>query len=453
MSVSGSALRLSEADLTDAAQSAVAAAVAAGADGASATARTDGGIRVTVRDGGVDTAVRNLTQSLGITVFRDGRAGSASTAALDPESIRRTVAEATTIAAAVQPDPDAGLPDPAWLAFDGPQPPLAAPSDRPVSALIDLALAAAQAVTDAPPGQRARLDEAGIWVNEARSALATSAGLCRSWHATDHALWTMVLAQGAAGESVRDFVQSSERRFDALEAPDAIAARAVARTIEQLGGRSIPSRRGAVLFDARVASAIVSDVVAALAGGAQVRKASVLLDSIGRAVAPAHIDLTEDPFEPYGLASGGFDPEGIAGSARPVIEGGVVRGYFLGSVAARKLGLRPTGNAGGAWNLRFANRDDGSDAAAMRRRLGTGLVVTHLNGGGTDPVRGTWTRAVSGLWVEGGEVIHAVTDVTVAGNLADMLGNIVAIGGDVFRDGAIRSGSILIDDMQIGGTA
>ncbi|MGP7797005.1 TldD/PmbA family protein [Sphingomonas sp. CLY1604] len=447
-----SSLRLLESDLAAAAQSAVERALAIGADGASATARSGGGVRVTVRRGddrpAIDTAVRDLTQSLAITVLRDGRSGSASTAALDAEAIRRTVAEATTIAAAVQPDPDAGLPDPAWLAFDGPQPPLAAPANRPIDGLIDLALATAQAVE----GPCVRLDEAGIVANESRSALVTSAGFCRTTHSSYHALWAMVLAEDDGG-NVRDFSQSSERRFDALDAPSAVAGAAVALAKAQRGARSIPSHRGPVLFAARTASAIVSDLVAALSGGAQVRQASALPGAAGRMVAPTHIELTEDPFEPYGLASGGYDPEGIAGTARTVIRDGVVQGYFLGSRAARRLGLRSTGNAGGPWNLRFASREGGGDAETMRQRLGTGLLVTRLNGGGTDPVRGTWTRSVSGLWVEGGEVVHAVTDVTVAGTLPAMLAGIVAIGDEAHRDGAIRSGSILIDEMQVGGSA
>ncbi|MDO7835643.1 metallopeptidase TldD-related protein [Sphingobium sp. HBC34] len=145
--------------------------------------------------------------------------------------------------------------------------------------------------------------------------------------------------------------------------------------------------------------------------------------------------------------------EGVAGSARSVVGGGIVEGLFLSCQSARKLGLRSTGNADGFYNLRLCSDAAAGDLQAMLRRLDCGLFVTDFLGGSTDPATGTWTRAVRGFWVEGGAVAHAVTDVTLAGSMPVMLQNIRAIGDDVERHDAIRTGSILIDDMQVGGGA
>ncbi len=180
---------------------------------------------------------------------------------------------------------------------------------------------------------------------------------------------------------------------------------------------------------------------------------SFLPDPVGRCVAAAHLDLREDPFEPLGLASGGFDSEGIAGSSRAILRSGVAEGLFLSSFSGRKLGMASTGNADGYYNLALTSTAESGDWAAMLRMLGSGLVVTHFQGGKTDPASGNWTQAVRGFWVEDGEIVHAVTDVTLAGTVPAMLAAIRKVGRDVARIGAIRTGSILIDDMQLGGRA
>jgi PmbA protein len=178
-----------------------------------------------------------------------------------------------------------------------------------------------------------------------------------------------------------------------------------------------------------------------------------LPDPLGRQVAAEHLILHEDPFEPFGLASGGFDSEGIAGSARPIVENGIARGLFLSTYSARKLGGRSTGNAEGFYNLRLSSNRSGGTRQDMLAKLGTGLLVTGLQGGSTDPATGNWTRAVKGLWIENGEVAHAVRGVTLAGEAPAMMKNIVAVGDDLTRLGSVRTGSLLIDDMQVGGGA
>jgi PmbA protein len=255
------------------------------------------------------------------------------------------------------------------------------------------------------------------------------------------------------GQSVVDSAQTIDRRINALDSIGQVAATAVQRALSQLGGRSLPTQRAAIIFDARIASALLGDLVWALGGTAQFRRTSLFQDAIGTRIAPDHIDLTEDPFQPFGLASGGYDREGVAGQRRHVIEGGVVRGYFLDSRAGRRLSMSSTGNADGPWNLRLASRATPEDRGALCARMGRGLLVTQLNGGATDPVTGNWTRAVTGLWVEGGEPAFPVSGVTVGGNLRDMIGGIVTIGSDLYRQGAFQCGSILIHDLQIGGAA
>ncbi|WDF71369.1 TldD/PmbA family protein [Novosphingobium sp. KACC 22771] len=442
----------SEVGLCDAAQRAVELAARRGAR-ARASVHHEGVAKAAMRGGEVETAERSGSQNLSLTVVHEGRRGSASTAGFDKAAIERVVEEAMLIAAYVEPDADADLPPPDALAFSGPAPQLYADSPRSPEAMLEAAgaldrIAGGIAASDS----RLRAGESVAATTEGLWALATSDGFCRSALRSNDARWTVMLAQDESG-SISDFCQSQERQADALSSAQSLAQEAADRACRSLGARAIDSRRCPVLFDPRTAATLVDIIAGALNGVAQYRRMSFLPDPLGRALAPAHLDLQEDPFEPLGLASGGFDGEGIAGSTRAILRSGVVEGLFLSTFSGRKLGMASTGNADGYYNLRLTSTAPSGDRAAMLRMLGTGLVVTHFQGGKTDPASGNWTQAVRGFWVEGGEIVHAVTDVTLAGTVPAMLNGIRAVGRDVERMGAIRTGSILIEDMQLGGWA
>lgn len=445
-------VRRDEAELLDLAERAIAQARALGATAASARASASGGVRFVARDGMVETRLRDGHQSIGITVYRDRRSGSASTTALDPGSIARAVEQAHAIAGHAQPDPDGGLADPDWLASDPVRVPLSDPATPAAETVMAEALAIDAAVRDLRAGHPVRIAEAGAATYRDAQALALSTGFRGTGTASFHSRWASVLA-GADGDVVRDQAQSHDRRIGGLTPAALLAGQAVGRAVAAVGARTMPGGPVRVLFEPRVASAIVMDVVSALSGGPQERGTSFLRGTLGRDVAAAHVDLDEDPFEPFGTASGGFDGEGVAGSARAIVEAGVVAGYFLGSRSARRLGMRSTGNADGPWNLRLTSRAPGGDRDAMLARLGDGVFVTQLMGGATDPVSGNWTRAVLGFRVAGGRIVHPVTDVTLGGTMDAMLRGIEAVGDDVERHGGLRSGSILIDRMMLGGAA
>ncbi|MFD1033504.1 TldD/PmbA family protein [Sphingomonas hankookensis] len=445
-------LSQTEAELRDAAQLAVELASKRGAR-ARASVHHEGIAKIAVRGGEVETAERSGSQGLGLTVFHDGRRGSASTAAFDRASIERLVEEAMLIADHVQPDPDADMPQAESLAFAAPMPVIYADSPRGPETLLEAATTLDRVANDiAASDKRLRAGESVAVAIEGLWALATSDGFCRSVMRSNDSRWTVMLAQDEGG-SISDFCQSQARRVEDLLSAERLATIAAERARRSLGAKAVDSRRCPVLFEPRTAATLVGELAGALTGAAQYRRMSFLPDPIGRQVAAAHLSLHEDPFEVLGLASGGLDSEGIAGSSRAILRDGVVEGLFLSSFSGRKLGLASTGNADGFYNLRLNSTAESGDWDAMLRMLGTGLVVTQFQGGKTDPASGNWTQAVRGLWVEDGQVVHAVNDVTLASNMNAMLNGIVAVGSDVERLGAIRTGSILIDDMQVGGRA
>ncbi len=208
-----------------------------------------------------------------------------------------------------------------------------------------------------------------------------------------------------------------------------------------------------MLFEAPLACGLLGSFVQAASGGSLYRKASFLVDSLGKKVFADHVSLHEDPFVPQGAGSSPFDEEGVRGMKRDVVEGGVLNGYFLSTYSARKLGLKSTGNAGGAYNLELRSKatEAEDDFEVMLRRLGTGLLVTDLIGQGVNYVTGDYSRGASGFWVEKGEIRYPVEEITIAGNLRDMFRNIAAVGTDQVVRGSKVAGSVLIDGMKVGG--
>jgi PmbA protein len=175
---------------------------------------------------------------------------------------------------------------------------------------------------------------------------------------------------------------------------------------------------------------------------------------LGKTVFPAHIDIAEDPFVMGGKGSSPFDEEGVKVQARKVVNAGKVQGYFLSTYSARKLGMRTTGNAGGSHNLTLTSRltQAGDDLDAMLRKLGTGLLVTELMGSGVNYVTGDYSRGASGFWVDKGRIQYPVHEITIAGNMKDMLLGIEAVGADAYNYGAKTVGSILVNRMKVAGS-
>ena len=251
----------------------------------------------------------------------------------------------------------------------------------------------------------------------------------------------------------RDYWYSSARNAKKLAQPEEIGRYAAERALSRLHAKKLTTRKCPVLFEAPLAIGLVGALVQAVSGGALYRKSTFMVDSLGKAVFPAHIQLIEDPHIPGAAGSSPFDGEGVKTQQRAVVKDGVLQGYFLSTYSARKLGMKTTGNAGGSHNLSFTSdltrpRDN---FAAMLKKLGTGLLVTELMGQGVNYMTGDYSRGASGFWVENGIIQYPVEEITIAGTLSEMFQDIVAVGADTIVRGTKQTGSILIANMTIAG--
>jgi PmbA protein len=406
------------------------------------------GQNVTVRRSEVETIEYNRDKGLSVTVYIGQKRGHASSSDFSPQAVRETVAAALSIASYTAADDCAGLADASLLAQEAPDLDLYFPWALPVEQAIQLAKNC-EAAAFAVDKHITNSEGASVSLGQSQFVYANSLGFMGGYASSRHSVSCAVIAS-RNNSMQRDYWYSVARDPLDLENAESVGRKAGQRTVARLGAKKINTCEVPVLFEAPLASSLIGHFVTAVSGGSLYRKSSFLLDSIGRQVFASDIQLRELPHLKKGLASQAFDDEGVATQEREIVRDGVVQGYFLGSYSARKLGLRTTGNAGGNHNLIL---DNGASVefADLLQKMGKGLLVTELLGHGVNPVTGDYSRGAAGFWVENGEIRHAVEEVTIAGNLKDMLLGICAVGNDVITRGSKQCGSLLIDRMTVAG--
>ncbi|HQW09040.1 MAG TPA: metalloprotease PmbA [Steroidobacteraceae bacterium] len=420
-----------------------------GAIQAEVDANLQQGLTVNVRLGEVDTVEYQRDRGLGVTVYIGHRKGSASTADLAPAAVSATVAKACTIARYTADDPYSGLAEPGTLATNIPDLNLDHAWDIEPEDAVELARRCEAAGRAVDP-RITNSEGASVSTHRGVHVYGNSLGFLAGFPSSSHTVSCALIAQ-AGSDMQRDYWYATARDPGELGDVGQIGRRAGERAIERLGARRLSTRRAPVLFVPEVARGVLGHMVAAIRGGNQYRRSSFLLDAAGRQILPSFIQMHERPHIPKALASSPFDSEGVATRDRELIANGVLQGYVLGSYAARKLGLKSTGNAGGVHNLLVESDREACTFEGLLARMGAGLVVTELMGQGVNGVTGDYSRGATGFWVEGGAFAFPVEEVTIAGNLRDMYLAIDAIGSDVDLRGTIRCGSILIGEMTIAG--
>jgi PmbA protein len=448
MAVISTAVRLAQADLELIIERALEEARARGASQAEAAVSQDTGLSVGVRLGEVETLEHQRDRSMGITVYFGKRKGSASTADFSLDAVRETVAKACSIARFTAEDSCAGLADAALMEKAPPNLDLSHPWNVGADRAIEIAKSC-EAAALAFDARINNSEGASLGTHQGLHVYGNTHGFLGGYPTTSHSLSCVVLAGTGEGMQ-RDYWYTSSRDWRELQDAEAVGRESARRTIARLGPRKISTRRAPVLFVPELARGLIGHFVAAIRGSSQYRQASFLLNSAGQQVFPANFSIAERPHILKAIASAPFDDEGVATKDRELVAAGVLDGYILSSYSARKLGLQSTGNAGGSHNLIVAPTLTGG-IDAMLARLGTGLLLTELMGQGVNTVTGDYSRGAAGIWVENGAIQHPVAEITIAGNLRSMFGEIAAAGDDIDVRGGIRVGSILVREMTIAG--
>ena len=436
-------------ELTDIAAFTLREAREAGATQAEADVSLQQGLNVTVRLGEVETVEYQRDRALGITVYFNQAKGSASSADLRPDAVREMVRKACSIARHTARDEFAGLAEAADMASVVPDLGLYHPWELSPEDAIEMARAceAAGLAVD----QRVKNSEgASVSTHRGVRVYGNSHGFLAGYPSTSHSVSCVLIAQ--EGEDMqRDYWYSTARAPSGIEALEDIGRRAGERAVARLGARQVSTRKAPMVFAADLARGFLGHMISAVQGSSQYRKSSFLLDAAGTQVLPSHVQMQERPHLPGALASSPFDAEGVSTRDRDLVRDGVLQGYVLGSYSARKLGLRTTGNAGGIHNMLVSSSLGPQDFRQLLATMGTGMYVTELMGDGVNGVTGDYSRGATGFWVENGAISYPVHEVTIAGNLRQMYQGVRAIGSDVDERGAIRTGSVLLDEITIAG--
>lgn len=416
-----------------------------GASSAEAELSLSIGQNVSVRMGEVENIEYNRDKGMSVTVYFGKQKGHASTSDMSPQALADTVAAACNIAKYTAQDEFCGLADAELMASNIQDLDLHHPWDISVDEAIEIARIC-EAAALAVDSRITNSEGASVSTGTGFFAYSNSHGFTGGYSSSRHGVSCSVIAESDANMQ-RDYWYSTARAAEDLQSAADIGTIAGERTVRRLNAKKIKTCQVPVLFEAPLASGLISTLISAISGGNLYRKSSFLLDSLGKQIASPLLNIYEDPFIKKGLASSPFDNEGVATSARQLVKDGVLQGYVLSSYSARKLGMKTTGNAGGNHNLLI--QPGTNDFSGLLKQMGTGLVVTELLGHGMNMVTGDYSRGAAGFWVENGVIAHPVEEITIAGNMIDMLKAIVGIGNDVLVQGSKQVGSILIERMTV----
>ena len=417
----------------------------AGATSAETDVSFGTGQSVSVRLGETENIEYNRDKGVSVTVYFGQKKGNASSSDLSLQALKDTVQAACDIAKFTAKDEFCGLADADLMAKEMPDLALYHPWKISVDEALEVAKRCEAAALNVDKKRISNSEGASVSSSESVFAYANSHGFVGGYQSSRSSIGCSVIA-GDNDAMQRDYWYSSARDARDLEAAETIGKIAGERTVRRLGARPIKTGQYPVLFEASLASGIISSLIGAISGGNLYRKSSFLLDSLGRQISASLLNIEELPHLKKGIASSTFDDEGVATHARKLIENGVLNGYVMGSYSARKLGMQSTGNAGGSHNLVVQHTHQSTDLLKM---MGPGLLVTEVLGHGLNMVTGDYSRGAAGFWVENGVIVHAVEEITIASNMQDMLNQIVGIGDDAIKHSSKLVGSILIERMTV----
>jgi len=417
----------------------------AGASSAECDVSFGTGQSVSVRKGETENIEYNRDKGVSVTVYFGQQKGNASSSDLSAQALKDTVQAACDIAKFTAKDEFCGLADASLMAKTIPDLDLYYPWSIGVDDALEIAKRCEAAALAVDTKRITNSEGASVSTNEGVFAYANSHGFIGGYPSSRHSISCSVIA--GDGEAMqRDYWYSSARDTHDLESAEFIGKTAGERTIRRLGARPMKTGQYPVLFEANLASGIISSLISAISGGNLYRKSSFLLDSLGKQIGASLLNIEELPHIKKGVASSAFDDEGVATKSRKLVGNGVLNGYVMGSYSARKLGLQSTGNAGGSHNLIVQSTHKAADLLTM---MGTGLLVTEVLGHGMNMVTGDYSRGAAGFWVENGVIAHPVEEITIASNMKEMLNQIIAVGDDAIKHNSKQTGSILIENMTV----
>lgn len=427
----------------------------AGADAVDVRVGSSEGVSVAVRAGKKESIEREESVGVSLRCFYGPRQAHVSGADLSDDALTALAERCTAMAKAVPEDQYCGLAPTADLAT----------GDVDIDLTGDLELSAEYLQAEALAAEEAALAVEGVKMTGGSGAgwhrtsrwVASSAGFTAFRTGTSSSVGLSAVAE-RDGAMERDY-ESRASRFskDRISSAE-IGKIAGERTVARLGSRKIETQKAAVIYDRRVSASLLGAFLSAISGPSVARGVSYLKDKIGEQVFADGVYITDDPFRPMGMGSRMHDGEGRPVQKTDLIENGRLTNWLLNGPSAKQLGLEPNGFASiafgdppGVTTSNLFLRPGEKSQAELMRQAGKGLLVTDMFGPSINPNTGDYSVGVAGFWFEGGAILHPVSEVTIAGDLASMFARLIP-GSDLEIHGTSDAPSILIEDMSLAGS-
>ncbi len=440
-------LKSQEQTLRDAVSFAIETAQKAGATAEVGVTKVSG-LSVSTRLQEIENVEFTNDGALGISVYLGQQKGNASTSDLSEEAIKNTVEAALAIAKYTSPDDCTWLADKELMAFEAPDLALYHSANVDVEQATKLALEAEKSALEYD-AKIVNSNGASFNSHTGVRVYGNTHGMLQSYLSSRYSLSCSVIG-GELDQLENDYEYTVSREFDVLSSADWVGQNCAKKVIARLNPQKLSTREVPVIFLNDVATGLISHLTGAISGGSLYRKSSFLLDHLGKQVLPDWFQISERPHLLKRLASTPFDSEGVRTQNLEIIQDGVLQTYLLTSYSGRKMGMQSTGHAGGIHNWLVKPNLTGG-LTALLRQMSTGLLVTDVMGQGVNIVTGDYSRGAAGFWVENGEIQYPVAEITIAGQLQDMLKNIIAVSDDIEHRSNIQTGSILLNKMKISG--
>ena len=431
-----------------------------GAQSADLIASRSTDFEVKVADGAIVTLTQAVSKGMGLRIFVDGRMGFCTTSDFSDAALASAVERAVLLAREAASDPFNGLVDlEPGLIVAGDELELYDPAVVALSTdeKIRWAHALESAARASDPRVR-KFRDSGVASGESHMVLATSQGAMRALRSTGISLWCNPIAE-ENGQLQTEVWYDSRTHVADLDAPEVIGRIAGQRAARMLGAKPVKTQRAHVIFEPSMTAGFVAGILGAIDGDAVFKKSSFLADKLGKQIGVAGLNVVDDPHRPRSSGSSPFDGEGMPTYKKQLVDKGVLTTFLYDAYTARKAGVKPTASSrrgysspphAGTFNFIVepgsASRDD------IYRGVDKALVLTRGLGRGVNSVTGEYSRGANGLWIEKGEVVHAVQEITIAGDFLQMLGNIDAIGNDLQMRGSSGAPTVRVADVTISGT-
>ncbi len=445
-------------ELEQIASDAVKLALAGGATDAECTISDGAEFEVSVRMREVESVKEAGSRGAGIRVMSGERSGSSYTSDFSVEGINKMVRAAIELSKITSEDPHAGLPEHDALGKFAGDLRLYDPAIAAIETEWKIAQAIeAEKFAFSTDSRISNSKGAGFSSNLGSRTFVNSRGFAGSYRTSSCGLAVQPVAS-ENGSTERDYWYTSSRAAAGLESAAYVGRKAAERALRRLNSRKIATQKAAVVFEPRTAAALLGDLFDAVSGSAIYRQASFLAGRLGERIASEALTIVDDATLPGLFGSSPFDDEGVASQRTVVVERGMLKSYLLNTYTAKKLGLKTTGNASrglsGAAGVGTGNFYIEAGEIAPEKIIGgvrSGLYVTELIGAAANTVTGDYSSGAAGLWIENGEFAYPVSEITIAGNLKQMLMDVEKAGSDLEFRGSIASPTILIREMTISG--